>query len=254
MQLYQGLDRMVRMGRDLRIHYPGAIYHAMSRGVDRRLIFADDVDRSFFMGVLNRLEKASSAHVIAYCLMGNHFHLAIKVGSVPLSSIMQRLLAPHAANFNERQGRTGHLFEERFRAKLCLDDQYLAGLIPYIHNNPVRAGLVASARDWAWSSIHQYSVEPACPEGFDPWPKLGTYEDTLSHDLEADRLSLDFLAAKVASDRKIHLDELQARARNQRVVAARRQLTQEAVRQGHTITEIAAWLKTGVSSVSRYSR
>jgi putative transposase len=226
----------------------------MSRGVDRRTIFADDVDRSLFMGALNRLVKASSAHLIAYCLMGNHFHLAIKVGAVALSSIMQRLLAPHAAHFNERHGRTGHLFEERYTAKLCLDDKYLAGLIPYIHNNPVRAGLVASARDWAWSSVHQYPEENACPEGFDPWPKIGTYEVALSRDLGLERIPLDSLAAAVAFERRMNLDELQTRARNQRVVAARRQLTQDAVRQGHTITEIAAWLKTGVSSVSRYSR
>jgi len=242
------------MGRDPRIHYPGAIYHAMSRGVDRCPIFADDVDRSFFMGILNRIVEAASAHLIAYCLMGNHFHLAIKVGPVPLSSIMQRLLAPYAAHINERHGRTGHLFEERYRAKLCLDDKYLAGLIPYIHNNPVRAGLVASARDWAWSSIHQYPEETACPDGFDPWPKIGTYEATISRDLEADKISLDFLAVKVASDRKIKLDELPGRARNRRIVAARRQLTQEGVREGHTITEIAKWLKTSVSSASRYSR
>ncbi|MCR4295507.1 MAG: transposase, partial [Elusimicrobia bacterium] len=120
----------------------------MAKGVDGRAIYTDDADRIGFLKSLNRIVNESGASVLAYCLMGNHFHLAIKVGAVPLSSVLQRILTSHALTFNIRHDRTGHLFQARYRSNLCLTDAYLTALIRYIHMNPVRAGLVSRPEDW----------------------------------------------------------------------------------------------------------
>lgn len=90
--------------------------------------------------------------ILAYCLMPNHFHLAVKVSTVPLGRVMLRILTSYVNTFNNRHERTGHLFEARHKAKICLTDRYLLGLIRYIQMNPVRAKLVKNAEDWPWSS------------------------------------------------------------------------------------------------------
>src|SRR6185503_15252840 len=99
-----------------------------------------------------------SCTILAYCLMGNHFHLAMRVGNIPLSRIMHRMLTTYAMAFNFRHDRTGHLFQARYKAILCLDDAYLLGLVRYIHLNPVRAGLVPKPENWPWSSHHLYAA------------------------------------------------------------------------------------------------
>ena len=144
------------MPRPPRIHYAGAVYHVMARGVDGREIFADDSDRQTFLATTRGLKRETDCSVLAYCLMGNHFHFAIRVGRTPLSRIMHRLLTVYAMAFNFRHDRQGHLFQARYKSVLCLDDAYLIALIRYIHMNPVRRGLVSSPELWAWSSFRFY--------------------------------------------------------------------------------------------------
>jgi putative transposase len=121
--------------------------------------------------MMRRMEEEFSVRVIAYCLMGNHFHLAIQVGPVPLGSAMQHLLSSYCRYFNSRHERTGHLFGGRHKASICTHDRYLAALIRYIHMNPVRAGLVALPGDWPWSSYMPGETVGSEVLDFDPWPK-----------------------------------------------------------------------------------
>jgi REP element-mobilizing transposase RayT len=242
------------MGRGPRIHFAGAVYHVMARGVNGQDIFTDDRDRIAFLDAVSRIEKESSAQIIAYCLMGNHFHLAIKVGPVPLASIMHRILTGYSLRFNARHERTGHLFQARYKAILCLDDAYLAGLIRYIHMNPVRAGFVAAPQEWPWSSVHRHGDKSGELLDFDPWPKDAARAADLTRNPDNERPDLTEIAAGVAAASDVRLDALRSRARDQRLVAARRELTREAIGHGHSLTAIAKWLNTGLSSVSRYSR
>jgi REP element-mobilizing transposase RayT len=91
------------MSRRQRIHFSGAVYHVMARGVNGGAIFIEDRDREEFLADLKRVADQAGAEVIAYCLMGNHFHLAIKVGAIPLRAVMQRLLTGYVLRFNARQ-------------------------------------------------------------------------------------------------------------------------------------------------------
>jgi len=86
------------------------------------------------------------------CLMTNHFHLVLETVRPLLSAGMQRLNGRYAGWFNRKYGRTGHLFGDRFGARVVESDSYLAEVCTYVINNPVRAGLCAHPADWPWSA------------------------------------------------------------------------------------------------------
>ncbi|HEX4047573.1 MAG TPA: transposase, partial [Elusimicrobiota bacterium] len=135
----------------------------MARGVEGRDIFLDDRDRNGFLANVLRLKSEMPHSILAYCLMGNHFHFAIRVENIPLSRIMHRLLTAHAVAFNGHNNRRGHLFQSRYKSVLCLNDGYLIALVRYIHMNPVRAGLVPGPGLWPWSSFRCYSERSNSP-------------------------------------------------------------------------------------------
>jgi REP element-mobilizing transposase RayT len=133
---------------------PGQFYHVINRGIERREIFRDDLDREEF---LRRLAANIAKHEIqcqAWALLPNHFHLLIRTGARGMAPFMRSLMTGYALYFNARHRRAGHLFQNRYKAKLCERDPYLLELIRYIHLNPVRAGMVAGldALDYfAWT-------------------------------------------------------------------------------------------------------
>lgn len=226
----------------------------MGRGVNGCSIFADDEDRMTFLAALSRISLEMSCQVIAYCLMGNHFHLAIRVGRIPLSAIMHRLLLPHAARFNRRHDRTGHLFQDRYEASLCLDDKYLSTLIPYIHMNPVRAGFVARPQDWPWSTYAGEKINPVDLLDFDPWPNATKERIALTRQAEEETISLNSLTEGVVRRSGFSLEDMRSSSRLPRLVEARRTLAREAIRQGHSQAAVAKWILSTRSSVSRYVR
>lgn len=245
---------MIGMGRKPRTHFAGAVYHVMARGVNGCDIFLDDQDRTGFLEALFRFSAEASCEVIAYCLMTNHFHLAIKVGMIPLASFMHRLLTIHAKNFNPRHERTGHLFQDRYKANLCLTDRYLATLIPYIHMNPVRAGLVARPQAWPWSSYAGQDINSDDLLGFDPWPNSVDEKIVLTRHDEVEAAALEALAAAAVHGAGITLENLRSRSRLPHFVQARRSFAREAIRNGHSQTAVARWLFSTRSSISRYVR
>lgn len=239
------------MGRRQRVHYAGAVYHVFARGVDRRPIFIDDDDRRSFIQRMRRITSESGARIHAYCLMGNHFHMAIQVGVVPLSKIMLRILSGYCMEFNRRHGRTGHLFETRHHAFLCMDDNYLLGLINYIHMNPVRARLVLIPADWPWSSYAPGASADEGFENFDPWPEPPEIANMI-RSREVERPSLDSIGEFVSVRTKIAMTVIRSPLRKPAVIAARREIVLEAVRNGHAIKSAADWLNISRRSASRY--
>jgi len=224
----------------------------MARGVDGMSIYVDDADRIAFLNDMRRIERECSLRIIAYCLMGNHFHFAIQVGHIPLAVAMQRLLTPHCMRFNRRHDRTGHLFQGRHKAVICLDDRYLSNLIRYIHMNPVRAGLVAAAKDWPWSSYDHAADAGEVDADFDPWPK-GTQEIDLMRKWENAAVALDVVGSTVTERTGIGLDVLRSESRIRTVVEARRVFVQEAIACGHRLKFAAQWLHVSERSASRYA-
>jgi len=134
------------MPRKARIDAPGAIHHIIGRGIERRKIFKDDADRENFIGRLEGILVETSTPCYAWALMPNHFHLLLRTGKAPISTVMRRLLTGYATSFNRRHRRNGHLFQNRFKSILCQEDVYLKQLVGYLHLNPLRAGIVADLK------------------------------------------------------------------------------------------------------------
>ena len=130
------------MPRQARIDAPGAVHHIIARGIERRDIFLDDTDRHNFIDRLGDLIQETQTQCYAWALIPNHFHLLLKTGSVPVATVMRRLLTGHAIQFNRRHRRSGHLFQNRYKSILCEEDVYLKELVRYIHLNPLRAKVV----------------------------------------------------------------------------------------------------------------
>lgn len=149
------------MARQLRIEYAGAIYHVMSRGVRRETIFLDDEDRKGFLRTLGEACERAGWEVLAYCLMGNHFHLVIETPKPTLVSGMKWFSGTYTQRFNARHRLRGHVFAGRYKSLLVDggDDFYLRVVCDYVHLNPVRAGLLSegeSLEDYVWSSFPEY--------------------------------------------------------------------------------------------------
>lgn len=144
------------MGRALRIEFPGAFYHVINRGVERRVIFTRDADRRRFLSLLSKAKVRHSVEVIAYCLMPNHFHMFVRTVRGGLSSFMHELLGWYASWFNARYRRVGPLFQGRYRALLVDGDEYALKVSRYIHLNPVKADLCRDPQGYHWSSYATY--------------------------------------------------------------------------------------------------
>jgi len=130
------------MPRQARIDAPGAVHHIIARGIERGKIFRDDQDRDDFITRLGDLIAETRTKCFAWALIPNHFHLLLKTGAVPITTVMRRLLTGYAMGHNRRHFRSGHLFQNRYKSILCQQDNYLKELVRYIHLNPVRADLI----------------------------------------------------------------------------------------------------------------
>jgi putative transposase len=144
------------MARKPRVHFPGALYHVISRGNQRQRVFRDDQDHRRFETLLGEAVKGHSLTLYAYVMMPNHFHLLLEVSRAPLSKAMQTLLYRYTHYYNRRYRKIGHLFQGRYKAILCDRDSYLMELIRYLHLNPVRAGMVKEPTQYRWSSHREY--------------------------------------------------------------------------------------------------
>jgi len=147
------------MARKPRIHYPGALYHVILRGNNGQDIFFQPSDRQLWQSILVRALERYQSSVHCFCWMTNHLHMTVQVEEEPLKATIRYAASQYSRKINLFQGRTGHLFERRHRAIIVRDDLYLKGLVRYIHNNPVRAGMVDRAGEYRWSSHAAYAGE-----------------------------------------------------------------------------------------------
>lgn len=151
------------MSRPLRLEVAGAVYHVTARGDRQEPIYTDDRDRVAFLDVLAQAMDRFDAQVLAYCLMGNHYHLVLHTRSANLSRLMRHLNGVYTQGFNRRHAVVGHLFQGRYGAILVDRDAYLLALCRYVERNPVAAGIVAAPDAWAWSSCRAHLGQVATP-------------------------------------------------------------------------------------------
>jgi putative transposase len=146
------------MARLPRLSVPGYPHHVIQRGNNRQAVFVTDADRHFMLEVLEEHARECEVLVHAYVFMDDHFHLLLTPQTGQgLSRLMQALGRRYVRYFNDQHGRSGTLWEGRYRSTLIEAQRHLLACMAYLDLNPVRAGRVAQARDYAWSSHGHYA-------------------------------------------------------------------------------------------------
>jgi REP element-mobilizing transposase RayT len=145
------------MPRSARKKSSSGIYHIILRGINKQRIFEDDEDNLCFLDKLETYKDISGFELYAYCLMSNHLHLLIKEGEEPLSITFRRIGASYVHWYNWKYSRTGHLFQDRFKSEPVETDEYFLTVMRYIHQNPLKAGIVKEVQAYPWSSYLEFS-------------------------------------------------------------------------------------------------
>jgi len=128
-------------------------------------IFLDETDYGWFVHLLADVVEQSNIECWSYCLMPNHYHLALRTDEPTVSKAIQDLNGNYARWWNKRHDRVGHVFQGRFKEQIVQRQNYLLTLSRYIARNPVRAGLVTNPEEWKWSS-YAMTIGVAAPLPF----------------------------------------------------------------------------------------
>ncbi|WP_235182790.1 REP-associated tyrosine transposase [Gracilibacillus boraciitolerans] len=147
---------MISLPRQARRKSKSGVYHIMLRGANKQEIFHDNEDNARFMNILNKYKKQVQLKIFAWCLMNNHVHLLIKEGEEELSVTMKRIAVSYVQYYNKKYSTTGHLFQDRFKSENVETKRYFLSVVRYIHQNPVKAGMVTHVKEWYWSSCCEY--------------------------------------------------------------------------------------------------
>ena len=142
------------------------IFHVMMRGINHQNIFEDEEDYYRFLTTLDAMAQAYEPDgtpagrnytLYAYCLMSNHFHLLIREREDSLAMAVKRIASSYVYYYNHKYLRDGHLFRDRFKSEPVNDMAYFTVLLRYIHQNPVKAGIVKDVKDYEYSSWGELS-------------------------------------------------------------------------------------------------
>ena len=144
------------MPRAPRIKSQSGIYHIMLRGINQHVIFEDDEDYLKFIETLKDYKAISGYRIFAYCLMSNHIHILLQVVKEDLDVIMKRIAGSYVYWYNWKYYRKGHLFQDRFKSEPVDDNEYFLTVLRYIHQNPVKSGMVKKLDEYKYSSYNAY--------------------------------------------------------------------------------------------------
>lgn len=136
-------------------------YHVMTRGINKNKIFKSKPDKQKLIDIIREKLSEVDCKVYAYCVMDNHLHLLLNSSIENLSLFMKKINISYAMYYNWKNDRIGPVFQDRFRSENILNDRYFYGVIRYIHNNPVKANIVAKPEKYNWSSMSEYIGDEA---------------------------------------------------------------------------------------------
>lgn len=173
------------MARKLRLESEGGIYHVLNRGNYRADIFRAEKTRAAFLTSLGEMCAKTGWRMHAWCIMSNHYHLAVETPRANLVEGMRWLQGTFSVRFNRLRQERGHLFQGRYKSLAVDPDGGLGPLCHYIHLNPVRARVrpVATLPEWAWSSMHWLMQPARRAQWYDPSAALahaGELTDTVA--------------------------------------------------------------------------
>jgi len=267
------------VARKQRIHYSGALYHVIARGNNGEYVLKEDEDKKKYIETIKKYKERFKFSIYAYCIMDNHIHLLIEVSDTPLSKIMQGIQQVYTQDYNRKNKRTGHVFQQRYKAIVCNKDGYLLHLTKYIHKNPVEANKTKDV-NYEWSSYREYMrgkndlidvnfvlkiLSNNKTKAIEEYKK---YVNDEMDDIEQceyevkeaqtgnidreEKIELDALITEILEQEKISLEEIKARTRQQRISDIRKIIILLAIKHCKTTsTELAKKLNLQVSMVSK---
>lgn len=147
------------MPRTARKRSESGVYHVILRGINKQTVFFDDEDREVFLNRLKIIKESTPYELFAFCLMDNHVHLLIKETGNSIGNVFLRMLSSYVYWYNRKYERMGPLFQDRYKSEVIDNDSYLLSAIRYIHQNPVKAGIIKHMEEYRWSSYMSYIIE-----------------------------------------------------------------------------------------------
>lgn len=151
----------IKMPKEKRYQSKTKVYHVMSRALNKQMLFDDEHDFLVYLNILSQAKKEYDVKIYAYCLMTNHVHLLLFDLKNNISKFMNKINSRYAMYYNKKNGRTGVVFNERFKSEAIEDKSYLITCIRYIHQNPVKSLMCKRTYDYKFSSIHAYRCSKA---------------------------------------------------------------------------------------------
>lgn len=159
-QINKGDGRGGKVPRVAREKSSTGIYHVILRGINGQIIFEDDEDFQRLLETLKNCQIKSEFEIYAYCLMSNHIHLLMKEEKEELGIVFRRIGASYVYWYNLKYSRRGHLFQDRYKSEVVELEEYFLTVLRYIHQNPLKAGIVTEVADYPWSSYKEYIGKP----------------------------------------------------------------------------------------------
>ena len=270
----------------------------MARGNGGKTVFHDALDFFRMRKIIAEVKAKKPFKLYAYCLMTNHFHMVMEFNEFPIWTVMQRIMLRFSKYSNKRRKEFGHVFQARYKAKLCEKQSYLLKLLQYVHLNPVEAHMCKGPEDWKWSGHHDYLrpdvqtlVDTAFPLSLfhdrDPQRARDGYVDFIrsgignisEDDFETEpgipclgspefignflelaqrrlkpsipiaRRQLQAVAAQVADQTGITVDEFRSGSRRRMLGPAKRLFASLATKSGSSLTSVAFFLNCTPASV-----
>lgn len=148
------------MPRITRSSLETSFFHIMVQGVNKEYIFNDEKYMNNYMSLINKYKEEYNIEIIAYCIMNNHAHLLVfSEKKNELSSFMHKINFVYAQDYNKNEQRIGHVFRDRFLSEGIYSERYLINCINYIHQNPVKAGIVKTCDQYKYSTYNDYKTK-----------------------------------------------------------------------------------------------
>ncbi|MDY0288964.1 MAG: transposase [Sphaerochaeta sp.] len=267
------------MPRRKRNDEPNTIHHVIQRGNNRNYIYETTQDKREFLSILSTAIATYDALLLQYVLMDNHYHLLIRLGDQPLSTIIWFLNRNYSVYYNKRYNRTGTIYGDRYKSYIVTESQKFFSTVRYIVRNPVKAGLSSTPAEYLWSGhasvfTHQPCIidKAALLAYFSPdvdlalkrykectehetWTAQVGFATIIDHKKEtSERLS--FLLDRLLSDRDLatHRNMIVSGAKSPLSRELRNSFTHQAIADGHGLKEIAAFLHLSHETVRRIGK
>lgn len=144
------------MARKARKQSKTGYYHLMVRGNNREKVFLRAIEKQYFLKLVQHQVDNGKILIVAYCLMDNHAHFLIHSDLLEMSEAFKWINIKFAGMYNNKYKRVGHVFQDRYRSEVINIEGHIIRVMRYIHNNPVKARIVAKPSDYQWSSYKSY--------------------------------------------------------------------------------------------------